>query len=81
MKPVKNHTAGPELHDAVKAGFVLQGTSLAVWSRKNGVNPQSTRNALLGSWTGPSAKRWIANMIKASKAAQLLAIKKDGTND
>ena len=45
-----------ELHAAVRAGFIVRGTSLNEWCRKNGITRQYADVVLLGKSDGPKAK-------------------------
>ena len=76
----KDIEKGQELYDAVKAGFILRGTTLATWCRNNGMLAANARQALMGSWAGPAAHRLVSKMVAASQADQLLTIKKDVAN-
>lgn len=64
---------GQDLLDAVKAGFVLQGKTMASWCNQHAVCRINARTALLGKRNGPKANALRARMIKASRASELLA--------
>ncbi len=61
-----NSFTGEQLYRHVKAGFIVKGTSLAAWCRENRVNPTNARAALMGSWSGPSAKSLCVKLLRAS---------------
>ena len=50
----------------VRAGFVVQGTSLASWCRANDIRRQNAEKALRGTWTGPGAQKLYARLIEAA---------------
>lgn len=50
----------------IKAGFVMQGTSLHAWCIANGVKPQNANKALKGQWKGPKATLLVQRIIEAS---------------
>jgi hypothetical protein len=53
----------------VRAGFVLQGTSLNAWCRTNGFDTAHVSKALMGEWkTGKKTQAVRALLIKESKA-------------
>ncbi|PCJ88584.1 MAG: hypothetical protein COA54_02380 [Thiotrichaceae bacterium] len=81
MKGIKHtHTPGAELHRAVKAGFMFRGTTLASWCRTNKVFASNARQALLGSWAGPKARKLVNKLIADSQAEKLLNTKKDAAS-
>lgn len=50
----------------VRAGFVVQGTSLTAWCRARGVKHQNARKALAGEWKGPKASALIREILQAA---------------
>jgi hypothetical protein len=62
-KPIE---LGPDLLNAVKAGFILQNTTFEQWCRSKGINRSNANVALLGGWRGPKAKKLIARIKKAA---------------
>ena len=66
-------TPGPDLLNAVKAGFVRQGSSYTQWCSANDVERTGARSALLGGWRGPKARKLVQRLIKASGAESLEA--------
>ncbi|EAQ65839.1 hypothetical protein MED121_01470 [Marinomonas sp. MED121] len=52
---VKNIPPKNELYNKVKAGFILQGSSLARWCLDNDVARQNAAQALKGIWAGPKS--------------------------
>jgi hypothetical protein len=61
--------AGKDRYQAVRAGFVLRGTTLNEWCRLNGVHIQNVRDAFLGRWQGPKAAELRQRVILASRFA------------
>lgn len=57
---------GPELLDAIKAGFVAKGTTYIEWCRGHNVTYQNARVAMLGGWRGPKATRLVLRLIRAA---------------
>lgn len=57
---------GEDLLNAIKAGFVRQGTSYSRWCRENNVERTAARLAILGGWRGPKARKLIARITKAA---------------
>jgi hypothetical protein len=68
-KSVSNINTGKQLYMRVKGGFVAKGTSLNAWCRANEVNPTNARAALMGSWSGPTAKNLCLKLLKDSDIA------------
>ncbi|MGN7832641.1 hypothetical protein ACTJI2_13625 [Pseudoxanthomonas sp. 22568] len=66
-------TPGPDLVNKVKAGFILQGTTLTQWCRENGTNISNARNALFGTWNGPKGKAMRLRVVKAAKIVEARA--------
>jgi hypothetical protein len=52
----------------VKAGFILEGTTLKGWCRANGVDARYAHKVLAGQHTGPKAKALKRRIIQASRA-------------
>lgn len=63
----EHHAHGPEILSQVRAGFVLQGTSLQAWCREQGLLRQNVRKCLLGEWNGPKAKQLRKKIIEAAR--------------
>lgn len=61
----------PNCHclNAIRAGFVAQGTSFHAWCKDNGVDTSNAYKALSGKWTGPKAMELIIK-IKVCAAGQ-----------
>ena len=53
--------------DAIRGGFVSQGTSLAEWCRNNGYHRPNVIKAILGEWSGPNADAVKCAVLAASK--------------
>lgn len=64
MKP------GKELAGAVRAGFILRGTSLHAHCKEIGVDASYARKTLMGNYVGPSGAELIYKLIEASGAQQ-----------
>lgn len=64
---------GFDLHKRVRAGFLLQGTSLTEWCRANGTHISNARGALLGTWNGPKGREMRTRIVKAARIEQVLA--------
>lgn len=52
----------------IRAGFVVQGTSLTAWCKERGVRHQNARKALDGVWTGPKAAALVEEILQAAGA-------------
>lgn len=50
----------------IRAGFVLQGSSLGRWCRINGIDPGYAQHVLMGHRNGPAAKALRERIINAS---------------
>lgn len=57
---------GPDLNREIKAGFILQGTSLSAYCKKHGLRLTNVRDAILGSWDGPKGRALRAQVAKAA---------------
>ncbi|MGO2233490.1 MAG: hypothetical protein ACTH5B_05405 [Marinomonas sp.] len=55
-----------ELYTRVKAGFILQGSSLGRWCLNNGVSRQNAAQALKGIWNGPKSTALKELIVAAS---------------
>lgn len=64
---------GKDLLDTVKAGFVLQGKTMAGWCREHAICRINARNALTGNRNGPKAAALRLQLVEASKALSLMA--------
>lgn len=53
----------------VRAGFVLQGTTLRAWCLKNSVDPGYAHIVLSGKSNGPNAQELRARIVQASVGA------------
>jgi hypothetical protein len=51
---------------SVKAGFVLQGTTLSSWCTENGFWHQNVLRAFNGTWSGERADKLIAQVERAA---------------
>ena len=58
---------GKALLDTVKAGFVLQGKTMAGWCREHAICRVNARNALTGSRNGPGAQKLRSRLIRAAQ--------------
>lgn len=57
---------GPQLLKAVRAGFVMRGTTLNAWCKKHQIHRSNATGALLGAWRGPKGKAIVAKVTRAS---------------
>lgn len=65
--PIKvRHGRSTEL-DAIRAGFVSQGTSLTAWCRANGFHRPNVIKAIIGEWSGPKADEVRREVLRASR--------------
>ncbi|MGL1088159.1 hypothetical protein [Vibrio vulnificus] len=55
-----------DLYTRVKAGFLLQGTSLNRWCVENGIHRQNAAQALKGLWKGEKSNLLKERIILAS---------------
>ncbi|ASF47027.1 hypothetical protein [Methylovulum psychrotolerans] len=61
-------TTGKPLVDAVRAGFVLKGTSFNRYCLDTGVDPSYARRVLMGITNGSNGLELVAKLIEASNA-------------
>ena len=52
---------------ALKAAFIIQGTSFAAWCKANGFKSTNAKGALLGVYAGPKSQEIINKAIQDSK--------------
>ncbi len=57
---------GEHLWNAVRAGFILQGSTLNRWCGANSIAPTWAGHALKGRRNGPATKRLRMRLIRAS---------------
>jgi hypothetical protein len=57
---------GPELLKAIRAGFVMRGTTLHAWCKKHDIHRANATNALLGGWRGPKGRAIGERIAKAA---------------
>jgi hypothetical protein len=50
----------------VRAAFILQGTTLAAYCRRNSIAPRGAYAALSGTWKGPKADLLRQHLVGAS---------------
>lgn len=62
---------GRALYDRVRAAFILKGTTMEAWCRKNKVARQNAICATVGSWNGPKGKAVRRKIIEDSGVAGL----------
>jgi len=48
---------GQELYNLVRAGFILQNTTLGAFCRKNGLSQTNAKACLHGTWDGPKGRK------------------------
>lgn len=61
---------GQQLLRDIRAGFVRQGKTFSAWCSEQGINVANARQAVIGSWNGPKARRLRARITRASEAHQ-----------
>lgn len=64
---ITEHNAQHQRNQRIRAGFVLQGSSLRDWCLHNDVQPQNAHRALKGQWTGIKASDLVKRIEKATK--------------
>jgi hypothetical protein len=57
---------GNALRHAVRAGFLIKGTTLADWCRENGIEPSWAFQVLDGRRDGPAARRLLRRLSRAA---------------
>ncbi len=57
---------GRDLMLQVRAGLLLQNTTLSAWCRKRQVNASAVRQAIYGTWAGPKGRAMRAEVLKAA---------------
>jgi hypothetical protein len=60
------HNLGPDLVRSVRAGFVMQGTTLGAYCRNHNIRLQHARSALLGGWNGPKGTQVREQLLQAA---------------
>ncbi len=85
MESIISKSKNVDLYTQVKAGFLLQGTSLHKWCLENGIHRQNAAQALKGTWQGEKSMALKIKIILASgicselkSAAHLLNGEGDG---
>jgi hypothetical protein len=58
--------AGQHLMKRIRAGFIVQDTSLTDWCRKEGIHPSAVRQAIYGTWAGPKGRAVRAKVLRAA---------------
>jgi hypothetical protein len=58
-----------DLYNQVRGAFVMQGSTITTWCRKNGHSPVNAKSALVGVWNGPKGKALRNELIEASGIA------------
>jgi hypothetical protein len=66
--PNMKDVEGKARYQRVRAGFILQDTSLNQWCQENRTNIQNVRDAFLGRWQGPKATELRERVALASRA-------------
>lgn len=57
---------GKARYQRVRAGFIIQGSTLNQWCSENGTNIQNVRDAFLGRWQGPKANELRQRVTQAA---------------
>ena len=60
-----NNSEGKARYQKVRAGFIVQGTTLTQWCQSNGTHIQNVRDAFFGRWIGPKATELIKRVTLA----------------
>ena len=58
-----------ELYQRIRAGLIVQGTTLKAWCRANGYDIVNARAAVIGTWNGPKGQALRARLCKAAGVA------------
>lgn len=58
--------AAKATYQKVRAGFIVQGTTLNEWCRENGTHIQNVRAVFFGSWKGPKATHLKSRVMLAA---------------
>lgn len=64
---VNNEIGSRQLLNEVSGRFRMRGTTLAHWSRENGILYQNARAYLLGKRNGKKAREWRQRIIEAAR--------------
>ena len=67
MNNEMNIVTGKQLLNEVSGKFRIQGTTLAHWSRENGILYQNARAYLLGERNGRKARQWRQRIVDAAR--------------
>ncbi|HEL7676555.1 TPA: hypothetical protein UL918_000912 [Stenotrophomonas maltophilia] len=70
---MRSTAPGIDLHKRVRAGFLLQGTTLTQWCRENGTHISNARGALLGTWDGPKGRDMRSRIVRAARIDRVQA--------
>jgi len=62
---------GQELYNHVRAGFILQNTSLGEWCRMHGITQTNAKACLHGTWSGPKGQNLRTRLIEESNIENL----------
>jgi len=62
---------GQELYNRVRAGFILQNTTLGAWCRNNSVIQTNAKSCLHGTWSGRKGKNLRERLVKESNIENL----------
>jgi len=68
---INNLMPGQELYNHVRAGFILQNTTLGEWCRKNGCHQTNAKSCLHGTWGGPKGTELRERLVKESSIESL----------
>ncbi|MDZ4378783.1 MAG: hypothetical protein U0973_11580 [Xanthomonadaceae bacterium] len=55
-----------DLYRRVRAGFIVQDTTLNEWCKANAIKAPNARTCLVGSWDGPTARQLRARICEAA---------------
>ncbi len=66
MQPIKIHG---DLK-IVRAGFVLQGTTMNIFCIRNGIDRRNAHKALVGKWSGVKGRELRNRLIDAARGEE-----------
>lgn len=50
----------------IRAGFLVQDTTLTDWCRAQGIHTSAVRQAIYGTWAGPKGRAIKAKVLRAA---------------
>lgn len=67
----KTFEPGPDLLKAIRASFVMQGTTFSAFCEAKGINRRNAAVALLGGWRGPKGRAVARRIAKAAGIGEI----------